>query len=104
MLTGAVTPRDATLLFGQHSLTMLCHLQKSAAGSGSPGGGGEGQEGRGAVTRPRASLFMPSHGDSVQEAAKAAEEEAAEEEEGDEGEAEGDAEEGEEPKVPNRHI
>ena len=56
------------------------------------------------MTRPRASLFMPSHGDSVQEAAKAAEEEAAEEEEGDEGEAEGDAEEGEEPKVPNRHI
>ena len=41
-----------------------------------------------------------THGDSVQEAAKAAEEEAAEEEEGDEGEAEGDAEEGEEPKVP----
>ena len=43
--------------------------------------------------------LYPSHGDSVQEAAKAAEEEAAEEEEGDEGEAEGDAEEGEEPKV-----
>ena len=101
MLTGAVTPRDAPLLFGQHSLTMLCRLQKSAAGSGSPGGGGEGQEGRGAVARPRASLFVPlPHGDSVQEAAKAAVEEAAEEEEGDEGEAEGDSEEGEEPKVP----
>ena len=46
------------------------------------------------------SLQPLTHGDSVQEAAKAAEEEAAEEEEGDEGEAEGDAEEGEEPKVP----
>ena len=60
---------------------MLYRLQKSAAGSGSPGGGGEGQEGRGAVARPRASLFVPlTHGDSVQEAAKAAEEEAAEDE------------------------